>query len=88
MVMSTITTNQGSNQEILHKEVGFPMAGRKKLLQGNFETLNLRLTEDLATRLNSFLDNNPYTDKTKTIRQAIAEFLDRRQPSEPKRNIA
>lgn len=88
MVMSTITTNQGSEREILHKEVGFPMAGRKKVLTGEIERFNLQITEDLATRLNSFLDNNPYTDKTKTIRQAIAEFLDRRQPSEPKRKTA
>ncbi|TGM32195.1 DUF2811 domain-containing protein [Leptospira biflexa] len=86
--MSTIAEKQGSKREILSKEVGFPMAGRKKVLKGNFENVNLNLTEDLATRLNSFLEENPYTDKTKTIRQAIAEFLDRRQPSEPKRNIA
>lgn len=86
--MSTIAEKQGSKREILSTEVGFPMAGRKKVLKGNIESLNLKLTEELATRLNVFLEENPYTDKTKTIRQAIAEFLERRQPSEPKRNIA
>ncbi|MCG6152593.1 hypothetical protein [Leptospira bandrabouensis] len=82
--MSITAEKQGSKREILSKEVGFPMAGRKKILKGNFESVNLNLTEDIATRLNLFLKENPYTDKTKTIRQAIAEFLDRRQPEESK----
>ncbi|TGM28252.1 hypothetical protein [Leptospira levettii] len=86
--MSTITEKQGSKREILSKEVGFPMARQKRIYKGEFERVNLTLTEDIATRLNSFLEENPYTDKTKTIRQAIAEFLERRQPSEPKRHIA
>lgn len=85
MVMSTTLEKPGSKREILSKDVGFPMVGRKKVLKGNFENVNLNLTEDIATRLNLFLESNPYTDKTKTIRQAIAEFLERRQPSEPKR---
>lgn len=86
--MSTITRNQGSDREILSQEVGFPMARQRKVMIGNFERFNLTLTEDLAERLNSFLDDTPNTDKTKTIRQAIIEYLDKRQPSEPQRNIA
>lgn len=86
--MSTTLTKPGSKAEILSKEVGFPMAGRKKVLIGDTERFSLQITEDLANRLNSFLESNPYTDKTKTIRQAIAEFLDRNEPSEPKRKTA
>lgn len=64
------------------------MAGRKKAIQGKLVRFELRLTEEIDEQLNSFLDSNPYTDKTKTIRQAIAEFLERRQPSDQKRHIA
>lgn len=85
--MSKTAYKPSFNREILHKEVGFPMAGRKKVLKGEIERFCLHITEDLTIRLNSFLDNNPYTDKTKTIRQAIAEFLDR-QPLEPKQRKA
>jgi hypothetical protein len=86
--MSTTLTKPGSKQEILSQEVGFPMAGRRKSINGNLVRFELRLTEDIDEKLNLFLDSNPYTDKTKTIRQAIAEFLDKRQPSEPKRKTA
>ncbi|MDF3823037.1 hypothetical protein P3G55_24300 [Leptospira sp. 96542] len=86
--MSIIAQKQGSDREILRKEVGFPMARQRKVMIGNFERINVTLPEGLADRLNSFLEDVPYTDKTKTIRQAIIEFLDRHEPSEPKRHIA
>ncbi|MDF3821532.1 hypothetical protein P3G55_16630 [Leptospira sp. 96542] len=86
--MSTITKKQGSDREILHKEVGFPMARRKNLTTGDFDRFSVLIPEDLKNQLDKYLELNPDTDRNKTIRQSLRAFLASQLPSEPRRNIA
>lgn len=86
--MSTIAEKQRS-REILSKEVGFPMANTtKKIMKGNFRRISLVLPETLSDRFSEYLESNPDLDQTKSIRTAIAEYLDRRMPSEPRQRKA
>jgi hypothetical protein len=73
--MSTITEKHGSKREILHKEVGFPMARRKNLTTGNFKKFSVIIPEDLQNQLDKYLELNPDTDQMKTIRQSLRAFL-------------
>lgn len=88
MVMSRIKEKPSSDREILHKEVGFPMARRKNLTTGNFKRFSVLIPEDLQNQLDLYLELNPDTDQNKTIRQSLRAFLASQLPSDQTRNIA
>jgi hypothetical protein len=47
--------------------------------------LSILFPSDLDEKLNRYLMKNPETDRSKTVRQAVREFLNARLPEEPKR---